>query len=1017
MVRWATIASIAVVAVLIVSMAAMRAVDPSPSAQTDTVHPAAVATQSPALAPVATLAGLPVRSAGEPEVHPDVTAYTTILPDGSLSGATAPITQTGNTYDLTASFSGAVIDERNQSTFDGNGYTITSSVALGFAFQVNTTVGVTVEDLAIVDEDHAVEVVNSSSTTVASVNAGATNGGAFTALESDSVTFRDDGANASAVGFAANFSLAVTCFDDWASNDVVGFMGVFDTGFEELDAVANDDGYGFAVGYDQSITLLGGSFLSATEDSVEAIDDSDLSLFNVAANDSVDGLLAQFTSGLSVDDSYFTDGHDFGALIEYVDDSTITASDFDAGAVDGLLLNHGAPASLIDDTANDSGNSGFDVENVTTGTLTGLTADLDVWNGLWLADDDGLSVEHSVFDDVTSAEGNGTYLRSSTDISFSGDTFLDDAYGVYDVGSHDLDLTDTNASLGGVGFLLVEDVDSELLGDSAFDNTGTGLVFDLSSDFLVESTNLSEDYAGILMIDTLTGDVVDNTVYDAAEYGILAEVDSGSVISGNFVWNTPFAYEAQIAQGTLLFFDNATNATTVGFYLNTDTGVEIYGGNASDSAIGFALVEVEGGNITGNTFYNDTEDFDIEVGSLANTEVYWNNFIDGGGWYFDATGGTATSIDFANGYPGGGNYWSNWTSPDVEHGPDQNLPGGDGIVDVPLEISGPYVDPYPLTRALNIANLSVVFTAQGLPAGTTWGLAWGSSLSESTNGTSLSVFTGSPAWANFSYAIDAPAGWLASPAAGTIAYRGGYEVVTIVFTPATYPVTFQATGLPNGAAWSVNVSGVTYSSTTGTITVPLANGTYSYSVAPVAGYIASPSAGSVVVDASSPTVSVTFSAVLYPVEFSETGLASGTSWTVTIGGHTSTSITSTLTFHIANGSYHFLIGNISGYSVTPYSGSQTVAGGGASVAVVYSATTSSSSLGSWLTWALLALVVVLAIAVVALLLRGRRKPEAAPAVASWTPPPAAATTPPPAGAPGAPPPGAVSPPPPDWKET
>ncbi len=1015
MVRWATFAAIVVVAVLITSVAVVRAASAAGPGLEGNVAAASASSSATTPDVRGTVGGLALPTALASAIHPDVSAYTTIQPDGSIVGATAPITTTGDTYDLTASFSGAIIDERNDSTFDGNGYTITSSVALGFAFQVNTTVGVTVEDLEIVDEDHAVEVVNSTSTIVSGVNAGTTNGGAFTALESDDVTFRYDGANASSIGFAANFSLAVSCLDDWASNDVVGFTGVFDTGVEELDAVANDDGYGVAVGYDQSVTLLGGSFLSSTEDAVEAIEDSDVSLLGVTLNDSGDGLLAQFSSVLTVAGSDFTDAHSYGALLEYVDDVTIGTSDFDGATLDGLLLNHGAPATLYDDTANDSGSSGFDVENVTTGTLTGLTADQDVWNGLWLADDDGLSVEHGAFDNVSASTGNGSYLRSSTDITLSSDRFLDDAYAVYDVGSHDLDITDSNASLGGVGFLLVEDVDSEVVSDTAFNNSGTSLVFDLSSDFLAESNNLSDDYAGILMVDTLTGDIVGNMVYDAAEFGIIAEVDSGSVISGNFVWNSPFAYEVQIAQGTSLFFDNASNATTVGFYLNTDTGVEIYGGNASNSAIGFALVEVEGGNVTGNTFYHDTDDFDIEVSSLANTVVYWNNFIDGGGWVFDAAGGTATAIDFADGYPGGGNYWSNWTTPDVEHGPDQDLPGGDGIVDVPLPIGGGYVDPYPLTHALNIANLTVVFTARGLPLGTTWGVAWGSSLSESTNGTALSVFTGSPAWANFSYAIDAPAGWNANPAAGTIQYEGALEVVTVDFSPVTYPTTFQETGLPSGTAWSVNVSGTTYSGTSGAITVSLPNGTYNFSVAAVAGYVASPSTGSVTVDANSPTVTVTFAAVLYPVEFSETGLPAGTSWTVTFGGHTTTSIATTLTFRMANGTYRYLVGNVSGYSVSPYSGQQEVVGPGTSISVVYSSTSSASA--PLLTWVLLALVVVLAVAVVVLLLRGRRKPEPAPAVASWNPPPAASApaSPPPT---GSPPPGAVSPPaPPDWKET
>jgi len=52
-----------------------------------------------------------------------------------------------------------------------------------------------------------------------------------------------------------------------------------------------------------------------------------------------------------------------------------------------------------------------------------------------------------------------------------------------------------------------------------------------------------------------------------------------------------------------------------------------------------------------------------------------------------------------NGYPSGGNYWDDYMGIDIYHGPNQDIPGGDGIGDVPYIITGSAgnnTDRYPL---------------------------------------------------------------------------------------------------------------------------------------------------------------------------------------------------------------------------------------------------------------------------------------------------------------------------------
>lgn len=65
---------------------------------------------------------------------------------------------------------------------------------------------------------------------------------------------------------------------------------------------------------------------------------------------------------------------------------------------------------------------------------------------------------------------------------------------------------------------------------------------------------------------------------------------------------------------------------------------------------------------------------------------------------------------------------------------------------------------------------------------------------------------------------------------------------------------------------------------------------------------------------------------LYQVTFAETGLPSGTSWSVTLGGITESSTTNTIVFFDPNGSYAFTVGAVMGYSTMHSSGAVIVSG-------------------------------------------------------------------------------------------
>jgi len=151
----------------------------------------------------------------------------------------------------------------------------------------------------------------------------------------------------------------------------------------------------------------------------------------------------------------------------------------------------------------------------------------------------------------------------------------------------------------------------------------------------------------------------------------------------------------------------------------------------------------------------------------------------------------------------------------------------------------------------------------------------------------------------------------------------------------TYTVTFTESGLPSGAKWNVTLNGVELSSSTSSILFSEPDGTYSYTVGIYQGYSTSPYSSSVTVSGANVNVAITFTQVKYSVTFTESGLPSGTSWSVTLSGSTLSSTSSSIVFTEPNGAYSYSIGAVTRYTASPSSGSVTVSGTSLNVAVTF----------------------------------------------------------------------------------
>lgn len=174
-------------------------------------------------------------------------------------------------------------------------------------------------------------------------------------------------------------------------------------------------------------------------------------------------------------------------------------------------------------------------------------------------------------------------------------------------------------------------------------------------------------------------------------------------------------------------------------------------------------------------------------------------------------------------------------------------------------------------------------------------------------------------------------------------------------------VTFVESGLPLGTDWTVTFNGIGSTADHTSISYDIQNASYSpysYTIHPVSGYTQSLSSGTVQYEGSSIVVHVVYTKIpepSYNVVFTQTGLPSGTPWSVVLNGTTQTSTGSSLTFDPQNGTYTYTVNRVNGYSPDSQTGTVVVNGNDATVQiaftqVTYSVTFETVGLPSGMKW-------------------------------------------------------------------
>jgi parallel beta-helix repeat protein len=230
-----------------------------------------------------------------------------------------------------------------------------------------------------------------------------------------------------------------------------------------------------------------------------------------------------------------------------------------------------------------------------------------------------------------------------------------------------------------------------VIGNTLTDND-FAIELDVSSYNTISENILADNDNGI-WLDSVIGDdsgsnynnINGNNITTSSTTAIgLANYCHNNSISGNNMVDNPY-YDIEISSGCSnnSISGNNMDSGVYGISLESQCNQNsLIGNNIRNADAGLYIYDASNNSISGNNVVDN--DYGIYFYQASDNKFWHNNFDNTQQVYFN--GGSYANI-WDDGYPSGGNYWSDYSGSDAD---------GDGIGDSPYTIDGNNVDNYPL---------------------------------------------------------------------------------------------------------------------------------------------------------------------------------------------------------------------------------------------------------------------------------------------------------------------------------
>jgi len=211
----------------------------------------------------------------------------------------------------------------------------------------------------------------------------------------------------------------------------------------------------------------------------------------------------------------------------------------------------------------------------------------------------------------------------------------------------------------------------------------------------IQNAKIKDFWYGIYL-NSSYNNIISSNIITNNGYGVMLDSSSNNTLSGNVIKD-----DMNIRVGSGILLGRSSNNNVSGNNIkNNDIGIWLQYSSNNNS--------IFGNNITKNNW------FGICLESSSNNKIYHNNFEN---VYQVSISSDSVNV-WDDGYPSGGNYWSDYTDVDQYSGPYQNETGSDGIWDHPYTINENNQDNYPIVPELP-ACISMLLTLIVLTAAIT----------------------------------------------------------------------------------------------------------------------------------------------------------------------------------------------------------------------------------------------------------------------------------------------------------
>jgi parallel beta-helix repeat protein len=240
---------------------------------------------------------------------------------------------------------------------------------------------------------------------------------------------------------------------------------------------------------------------------------------------------------------------------------------------------------------------------------------------------------------------------------------------------------------------------NSFFGNNITGNADTGIRLDLSSDSSVSENSISENGNGVYLWYSSNISVSGNDITANNVFGVLLDNSGNNIVKGNNITDNSLVaggsgIALSLSSNNVLSGNSIISNNYWGINPASSNNNTIVGNNIINNNVGINSASSEFNIVSANHIIDNVCGIYLE--SSSNNTFHHNNLINNTNQVVVDEPGYANNWD--DGYPSGGNYWSEYTDVDDNSGPSQNITGvSDGIWDHPYIIDENNTDYYPLT--------------------------------------------------------------------------------------------------------------------------------------------------------------------------------------------------------------------------------------------------------------------------------------------------------------------------------